>query len=213
MPHPNSRSRSPLRFPSTCCRSGSIAEAQDAWLGRALDATPDEPSRGARVALHRLLFARLAGDVENAKRLRLAAVEAARPLDDPYLLGRPQRSRCSGRAWRRTRGRGRGSANEALDAARASGDAELIGTVTGNLGVAAGTRGDWDTAHSTVQRSTRMRPKERYESFAPISISRWRNSSSATTPSAVAARYAQIYQRASEDQEPHFAVGPCTDSD
>jgi hypothetical protein len=36
--------------------------------------------------------------------------------------------------------------DEAMDAARTSGDADLIGSVSGQLGIAASARGDWDSA-------------------------------------------------------------------
>jgi hypothetical protein len=96
--------------------------------------------------------------------------------------------------------------NEAMDAARSSGDTDLIGSISGQLGIAAGARGDWDSAHRRLSAHLAEAEGEPYENYILIHLA-LAELQLGHDPGTVAARYAQIYQRASDDKEPHYVVG------
>ena len=176
------------------------------WIHEALEATPDEPSRARTFALGTASdLARGAGNAEDAKRFAESAVEAARLLDDPYLLGGALNGLAAAVHMLGAHDVAERIGEEALDAARASGDAELIGAVTSNLGIAACARGDWDRALRLFGAHLAVAEGKPYENFVLIHLT-LAELQLGHDPGAVAARYMQIYQRASEDQQPYLVV-------
>jgi len=177
------------------------------WLDEALDATPDEPSRARTFALGTASdFARLAGDADDATRFAESAVKAARQLDDPYLLGGALNALAAAVDMTGAHDVAERISNEAMDAARSSGDTDLIGSISGQLGIAAGARGDWNSAHRRLSAHLAEAEGEPYENYILIHLA-LAELQLGHDPGTVAARYAQIYQRASDDKEPHYVVG------
>jgi predicted ATPase len=183
----------------------AVAEGRR-WIHEALEATPNEPSHARTFALGTASdLARGAGNAEDAKRFAESAVEAARLLDDPYLLGGALNGLAAAHDMLGAHDVAERIGEEALDAARASGDEVLIGSISGNLGIAAGARGDWDRALRLFGAHLAVAEGKLYENFVLLHVT-LAELQVGHEPGAVAGRYVQIYQRASEDQQPYFMV-------
>jgi predicted ATPase/DNA-binding SARP family transcriptional activator len=184
---------------------GMLAEGQR-WLDDALGRTSSEPSalRGHALAgASRLAY--LTGNPQSSKRLAHAALEVARAIDDSRMAVFALNALGAAATAVENYEQARRHYEEAATLARRCGDERGFSAAIGNLGTVAYVLGEWDEAIALYTEQLSLRPEWPESGFPLVNIA-LAELQAGQEPAAVAARYEDVFARATESGDALPAV-------
>ena len=183
-----------------------IAEGRG-WLDQVLRSAPDEPSSARARALYASSWlAGLAGDLETAKRMGQAALSAARVSDEPRIEAFALNLLGVQAATKKQYEEAVRLLKEAEVVARRHGDKRGLTASIANLGLVASQLGEWDKAIDLYQESLTLGVEWPVTGTTQLGIA-FAELRSGREPSAVAARYEEVFRRGVESGPMSLALG------